>query len=91
MKDCPETPEPGPCDRGDRETVWESTGPRRPGKRPCTWNERRNGSFDRELYRNLVERTINRLKQFRRIATKYEKEAGNYLAMLQIGSILIRL
>ena len=51
----------------------------------------RNGPFDRELYRsrNLVERTINRLKQFRRIATRYEKEAENYLAMLQIGSLLL--
>ena len=26
--------------------------------------------------RNLVERAINRLKQFRRIATRYEKNAG---------------
>ena len=39
--------------------------------------------------RNLVERTINRLKQFRRIATRYEKKAENYLAMLQIGSLLL--
>ena len=54
-------------------------------------NERRNGPFDRKLYRtrNLVERAINRLKQFRRIATRYEKRAENYLAMLYIGSILL--
>jgi transposase len=40
-------------------------------------------SFDREAYRerNVVERLINRLKQFRRIATRYEKRAVNYLAM----------
>ena len=32
---------------------------------------------------------MDRLKQFRRIATRYEKKAENYLAMLQIGSTLI--
>jgi transposase len=54
-------------------------------------NERRTGPFDKALYRlrNLVERTINRLKQLRRIATRYEKRADNYLAMLHIGSILL--
>ena len=58
---------------------------------PRKTNERRRGPFDRVLYRqrNLVERTINRLKQFRRIATRYEKKAENYLAMLQIGSLLL--
>ena len=54
-------------------------------------NERRTGPFDKALYLlgNLVERTINRLKQLRRIATRYEKRADNYLAMLHIGSILL--
>ena len=58
---------------------------------PRKINERRTGPFNRALYRqrNLVERTINRLKQFRRIATRYEKKAENYLAMLQIGSLLL--
>ena len=58
---------------------------------PRKTNERRSGPFNRVLYRqrNLVERTINRLKQFRRIATRYEKKAENYLAMLQIGSLLL--
>ncbi len=58
---------------------------------PRKRNERRSGPFDRALYRtrNLVERAINRLKQFRRIATRYEKKAENYLAMLHIGSILL--
>jgi transposase len=47
--------------------------------------------FDREAYRlrNRVERLINRLKQFRRIATRYEKRAANYLAMIIIGAILL--
>ena len=58
---------------------------------PRKKNEKRNGPLDRALYRlrNKVERSINRLKQFRRIATRYEKKAENYMAMLQIGSILL--
>jgi transposase len=39
--------------------------------------------------RNAVERLINRLKQFRRIATRYEKRAANYLAMLTLAAILL--
>ena len=41
------------------------------------------------LPENRVERLINRLKHFRRIATRYEKRAANYLAMLHIGMILL--
>ncbi len=51
----------------------------------------RKASFDRELYklRKMVERLFNRLKQFRRIATRYEKRSENYKAMLVVASILI--
>ena len=58
---------------------------------PRKRNERRTGPFDKVLYRlrNRVERAINRLKQFRRIATRYEKKGENDLAMLHIGSILL--
>lgn len=47
--------------------------------------------FDKEAYRqrNVVERLVNRLKQFRRIATRYEKRAVNYLAMLTIAAITL--
>ena len=47
--------------------------------------------FDKAAYRkrNVVERLINRLKQFRRIATRYEKRAVNYLAMLTIAAIVL--
>jgi transposase len=43
-------------------------------------------SYDRHLYkdRNLVERFFNRIKQFRRIATRYEKLARNYFSMLNL-------
>jgi transposase len=58
---------------------------------PRRSNERRRGSFDRAAYRkrNLVERLFNRLKQFRRIATRYEKRKDNYLAMLTIAACLL--
>lgn len=58
---------------------------------PYRANQRTRGSFDRRLYRerNRVERLINRLKQFRRIATRYEKRAANYLAMLTIAAITL--
>lgn len=56
---------------------------------PSKRDQRRQPGFDREAYRrrNRVERLINRLKQFRRIATRYEKRAANYLAMVNIGMI----
>jgi transposase len=56
---------------------------------PKRSNEKRRGRFNRGLYRerNRVERLINRLKHYRRIATRYEKYAINYLAMLMIGAI----
>jgi transposase len=58
---------------------------------PRKENERHKGKFDKEVYRtrNLVERLINRLRQFRRIATRYEKRAENYRAVLTIASILL--
>ena len=54
-------------------------------------NEHRGGAFDREIYRtrNLIERLINRLKHFRRVATRYEKLAENYRAMLTLAAIKI--
>jgi transposase len=58
---------------------------------PTKANERRHPDFDREAYRqrNRIERLINRLKQFRRIATRYEKRAANYLAMITLAAILL--
>lgn len=60
---------------------------------PRKRNERRRGHFDTALYklRARVAQLINRLKQFRRIATRYEKRAANYLGMVTIGAILLYL
>ena len=47
--------------------------------------------YNRELYkeRNAVERFFAKLKQFRRVATRYEKEAVNYLGMVYIAATRI--
>jgi transposase len=41
------------------------------------------------VQRNVVERLVNRLKQFRRVATRYEKRAVNYLVMLTVAAIVL--
>jgi transposase len=48
-------------------------------------------SFDRHRYRdrNLVERFFCRVKQFRRIATRYEKLAGRYSAFIALVAAFI--
>ena len=47
--------------------------------------------FSKTLYkeRNLVERFFNKIKQFRRIATRFEKLAENFRAMITLASIRI--
>jgi transposase len=37
--------------------------------------------------RNLVERFFSKIKQCRRIATRYDKLAANYLAFIKLASI----
>ncbi len=56
---------------------------------PTRTNEKRSGRFARKTYRrrNIVERVFGWLKEKRRIATRYEKQALNYLAFLKIASI----
>jgi transposase len=47
--------------------------------------------FDAATYarRNVVERCVNRLKQWHGIATRYEKRAVNYRAAVVISSLMI--
>jgi transposase len=40
-------------------------------------------------YRNLVERFFSKLKHFRAAATRYEKLAPNYLAIVKLASVRI--
>ena len=47
--------------------------------------------LDKHLYaqRHLVECCFSKLKQFRRVATRFEKTARNYLAVLHIAATII--
>jgi transposase len=61
--------------------AWANVPPRSNRKEPIC--------FSPHLYRarNLVERFFNKIKQCRRIATRYDKLAANYLAFIQLASI----
>ena len=47
--------------------------------------------FDRDAYRrrNVIERTFGRLKDWRRIANRYDKLARNFMAAVVIATIVI--
>jgi putative transposase len=50
-------------------------------------------AYDRFLYkeRNVVERYFARVKQYRRVATRYDKKAANFLGFVWVASIAIML
>ena len=47
--------------------------------------------LDKHLYaqRHLIECCISKLKQFRRVATRFEKTARNYLAVVTVAAIVL--
>ncbi len=50
-------------------------------------------AYDRDRYkdRNLVERFWFKLKQYRRVATRYEKTARNFMGFIMVASIMVLL
>ena len=60
---------------------------------PPKSNRRLPRAYDRELYkeRNLVERMFGKLKQFRRVATRYDKTALSFMSFIQIAAIFLLL
>ena len=58
---------------------------------PDKINRKHRHCFSKTLYkeRNHVERFFNRIKHFRRVATRFEKHAANYLAMIKLAAIRI--
>ena len=54
---------------------------------PTRSNETQKTAFNKSKYklRNIVERAIGWLKEYRRVATRYEKNVENYLAMIHIA------
>ena len=74
--------------RGIRATI--------PERRDQQANRARRGSaggrppvFDKGVYkrRNVVERCFNRLKQYRAIATRYDKTAMSYQGMIDLAAL----
>src|SRR5271167_3314153 len=63
--------------------AWANIPPKRNRKDPIC--------FSPYLYRarNLIERFFNKIKQCRRVATRYDKLAANYLAFIKLASIQI--
>jgi transposase len=57
---------------------------------PPTKRSTRLRDFDPLIYkkRNMVERAINKLKRFRRIATRYDRNPRNLIAMICIAAII---
>ena len=47
--------------------------------------------YDAELYkeRNIIERFFNKLKQFRRVATRYDKLLANFMGFVKLAAIAI--
>jgi putative transposase len=60
---------------------------------PPKANRLQQRQIDRKAYqqRNVIERTINRLKQYRRIATRYEKTAISFISLCFLAATLINM
>ena len=56
---------------------------------PSKTNRRWKSCFSKVLYRdrNLIERFFNKIKYFRRVATRYDKLPSAFLAMIKLASI----
>lgn len=61
--------------------------PNIPNRKGKSWN----CCFSKTLYkrRNLVERFFNKLKYFRRVATRYDKLGSSFMAMIKLAAIRI--
>jgi len=60
---------------------------------PSRKNRKEPRVYDRERYRdrNLAERFWRRAKAYRRVATRYEKTARNFLGFVLLASIMVLL
>jgi transposase len=58
---------------------------------PCKANRTRPRKLDRHLYaaRHLIENFFAKLKQYRAIATRYDKTARNFLAAVYLAASVI--
>jgi transposase len=60
---------------------------------PSLSNRKEQRDYDEDRYedRNLAERFWQKIKQFRRVATRYEKTGRNFLAFVQVASLMVLL
>jgi transposase len=60
---------------------------------PSRKDRKEQRAYDKDRYkdRNLVERFWFKLKQYRRVATRYEKTARNFMGFILVASILVLL
>lgn len=60
---------------------------------PPKRNRRYQHDYDREIYkeRNRIERFFNKLKHFRRVATRYDKLLTNFMGFVTLAAIAIQL
>ena len=58
---------------------------------PPKQNRKVQRPYDADLYkeRNLIERFFNKLKQFRRVATRYDKLLANFMGFVKLAAIAI--
>ncbi|MFD2054861.1 IS5 family transposase [Mesorhizobium calcicola] len=58
---------------------------------PPKRNRKVQRQYDRDLYkeRNRIERFFNKLKQFRRVATRYDKLLANFMGFVKLAAIAI--
>jgi len=60
---------------------------------PSQKDRKEQRAYDKDRYkdRNLVERFWFKLKQYRRVATRYEKTARNFMGFILVASIMVLL
>jgi len=58
---------------------------------PCNPTRKRAIPYDFEAYkiRNTVERCFNKLKHYRRIATRFDRRAANFLSFLHLAAAML--
>jgi putative transposase len=58
---------------------------------PPKRNRKDQRPYDAELYkeRNIIERFFSKLKQFRRVATRYDKLLANFMGFVKLAAIAI--
>ena len=88
-------PETVVADRGydSRALVAEIEGRGAAAVIPTQKRRKEQREVDRHLYRerNMVERFWSKVKQYRRVATRYDKKAANFLTFVKVAALMVLL